>query len=133
MEIEAPFRIQAKELYLTYPRCFLLPAMCLDYLLEKFEPKRKVLKWCMGVEAHQDGTPHLHVYLLLDKAIDTIDCHFADIDFEDEGGPVYHGHYRAVGNTDEDTVKVLGYCRKEGNILTNLAPDEVPLKKSVHK
>lgn len=65
-----PFRIQAKNLFLTYPRCLETKSALIDFLKEKLY-NRNVLYICVSEELHEDGVPHLHAFVSLDKKLDT--------------------------------------------------------------
>lgn len=55
------FRISAKNLYLTYPKCPITPLYCLEQLQIHFS--NHTFKHSICQENHQDGTLHLHVLL----------------------------------------------------------------------
>lgn len=62
-----PFRLAARSVFLTYPRCSASGQELLDFLCG-LEPT-----WVyatVGTEAHQDGTPHLHALVLFSKKRD---------------------------------------------------------------
>lgn len=66
----ARFRVQAIKVFLTYAQCHLTK----EYVLEQLTlPTNSwtVDDYAIGLEQHQDGNPHLHVYL---KFVDKIDC-----------------------------------------------------------
>jgi len=95
------FRIQGKNLWLTYPRCTLAPAYALELLTQKFLPKG--VTYGRAVSAlHQDGTPHLHIILCLDGTIDKRSARFADLN-------AYHGNYR-VFHDAKDFHNIMKYC-----------------------
>ncbi len=101
------YRLSAKRLFLTYPRCTVEKALVCQ---------RAQLHWrgdlesvVIAQEKHQDGGLHLHVLIILKNALDTTDPHFADFLVEQ------HGSYEAVRNLK----KTLRYMTKEDeNIFT---------------
>jgi len=91
------FRLCGKNLFLTYPKC----------LLEKIHVQEFILS-LVGVEymlvareLHQDGTPHIHVFLTLKKKLDTTSAKYFDI-------AGYHGNYQTARDSDD----VIAYLNK---------------------
>lgn len=98
------FRIDASHWFLTYPMCPTHP----DDALALFQSKGKdIEQYCIAQEKHEDGSPHLHCYLLLKKRFNCRDEHFWDLG-------LYHGNYQAVKSPE----KVLAYCKKDGNYIS---------------
>jgi len=69
------FHLQAKRFFLTYPQCDLDKTMVADWLLSQ----HGVHQCIVAEEKHEDGNPHLHVYLTFEKAkriskADHFDC-----------------------------------------------------------
>lgn len=64
------FRISAKNLYLTYPKCDISPTDCLQQLKDKFPNNTFTHSICQ--EDHEDGTVHLHVLLCFVQKVN--DC-----------------------------------------------------------
>ena len=50
------FRLAAKHLFLTYPKCNLEPKDA----LEQFNTKLNIKEYIISQESHQDGDKHLH-------------------------------------------------------------------------
>ena len=61
-------------------------------------------------EMHEDGKPHIHVFILLKSAYDCRDPQFWDLQV---GDTVYHGNYQKCRNIDD----VVKYIKKDGDIL----------------
>jgi hypothetical protein len=60
------FRIESKQLFLTYPQCILEPAYVAQYFKDQF--RLNILKEYLIVrEFHRDGRPHIHAYLSFKK------------------------------------------------------------------
>jgi len=98
------FRIKAKNLFLTYPQCLEEPQHLIDFLLEKLASKEPVyILVCQ--EEHEDGTPHLHAFVSLNKTLDTRNARFFD------SGDI-HGNYQAAN----DPKAVYQYVTKDGNL-----------------
>ena len=55
--------------------------------MELLKPKRPVKGMVVASEKHEDGSPHLHAFVLLKSRYDCTNCHFWDINVGDE---VYH-------------------------------------------
>lgn len=99
-----PFRLKAKNLFLTYPQCLEEPQGLIDFLLEKLESKEP-LYIVVSQEEHEDGTPHLHAFISLNKTLDTRNARFFD------SGDI-HGNYQAAN----DPKAVYQYVIKDGNL-----------------
>lgn len=103
------YRLTGKHLFLTYPKCTLEPEDALAALqLIAIEHNHTFVKYLVAQELHKDGTPHLHVYLLLGDRVDTRDPRYWDI----EG---FHGDYQACRSPN----RVKTYCSKDSNFLSN--------------
>lgn len=89
------FRLQAQNLYLTYPHCGMDHELAIQLLTTKLtNTKRSVKDWLICTEPHADGTPHLHVVLWLSSTVDSRNAHFADLIVGNT--EQYHGHYEAM-------------------------------------
>lgn len=95
-----PFRLSARNLYLTYPHCPLPIPTIIGLLNEKFARYHRVIEnWLACLEKHADDTMHAHVVLWLDGRVDTRDALFADLSFGTGSFPqVYHGNYQTMLN-----------------------------------
>nr|ANA76338.1 replication-associated protein [Euphorbia caput-medusae latent virus] len=102
------FRLQGKSIFLTYPKCPLLPIFLIDYLyqlLNNFNPT--YARVC--TENHQDGEPHLHCLVQMDKRFNTTNQRFFDIK-DPNGVATYHPNCQ-VPRRDAD---VADYIAKGG-------------------
>jgi hypothetical protein len=91
-------RLQGKNFFLTYPKCYLTRDIVLSLLLEKLPDIVYVL---IALESHKDGTPHIHVYLSVKTKLRSSDNKFFDI-------ATFHGNYQTVRDPDD----VIAYVRK---------------------
>lgn len=103
------FRFQAKNVFLTYPRLDLAPAILLAHI--------KKLVACTYVivsrELHEDGHPHLHAYASFQAKLRTSDCAFFDLD----------GHHPNIQSA-RNVADVINYIKKDGDFLEDgTAPD----------
>lgn len=102
-----PFRLHGTNLFLTYPQCGLLPTEAEATL----KLKLKHYEWSVwGKELHDDGAPHLHVFVRL-----TTPCNFKSatcLDLVGPGGVVSHGNYQVA----RDPKASLDYCVKDNNV-----------------
>ena len=101
------FRLAAKNIGMTYPRCGLTKETVLEVIKEKFGILLK--GYVISVEQHQDGTPHVHVFVRLSRVKNICSARWLDI-----GG--IHGKYEAVRSVDA----WLAYVIKNNDYLTNL-------------
>ena len=71
----ANFRFSASTIFLTYPQCTLTKEELLTELYVLFDVK----EYCIALELHSDGHPHLHAFLKLQSKINRTVCTFADV------------------------------------------------------
>ena len=100
------FRVSSKTWFLTYPHCGISKDIARELLTAKLGVKGGVV----AAEAHQDGTPHIHVFLLLTERYDCRNAKFWDLVIGDKS---YHGNYQKCRNIDD----VVKYIKKDGDIL----------------
>ncbi|AGT45473.1 RepA [Chickpea chlorosis virus] len=100
------FRLQTKYVFLTYPHCSSSATSLRDFLWEKLS-RFAIFFIAVATELHQDGTPHLHCLLQLDKRGDIRDPSFFDF----EGN---HPNIQPAKNSEQ----VLDYISKDGNVIT---------------
>lgn len=99
-----PFEINTKNLFLTYPKCDVPVNEAFGYFTVTYKPA----KLLVAHEFHQDGTNHLHVFMLLDAPVRTKNAHYFDL----HGS---HGNYQGCRSPKH----VLKYCRKGGDYKAN--------------
>lgn len=106
------FRVNALNVFLTYPKCPLPKEEVQELLLDKF----KRIQWMVvAFERHQDGSPHIHVQIHFEMKVDFRTPDFADlIGYDDQNNEiVYHGNYQPTRS-----IKSVGkYCTKESDFL----------------
>lgn len=103
-----PWKCNARQFFLTYPQCDMLP----DDALQQYECVLSIKDYIVAREPHKDGNMHLHVYIMLDKRKMCKASHF---DLKD-GDVTYHGNYQSCRNGH----KVQKYCKKGGVYITNM-------------
>lgn len=97
-------RINAKNLFLTYPKNDLEPVDVMNKIIEHFGME-EISYICVGQEEHKDKTLHLHACVCLKEKCDIKD---AGPLIESWGGK--HGNYRNARSVSN----VLQYCIKGG-------------------
>nr|AFD63082.1 replication associated protein [Tobacco yellow dwarf virus-A] len=100
------FRLQTKYVFLTYPRCSSSAENLRDFLWDKLS-SFAIFFIAIATELHQDGTPHLHCLIQLDKRSNIRDPSFFDL----EGN---HPNIQPAKNSEQ----VLEYISKDGNVIT---------------
>lgn len=115
------FHITAKHLFFTYAQCPVSKEFAYDFLERTFDFD----KCAVAEELHQDGSPHLHAYVLLKRRRDFRSPTFADIIGPD--GSIYHGNYQSCRSFKA----VFKYVNKGGNVKANFTIDD--LKVSTRK
>ena len=64
----------------------------------------------MSQEAHSDGTPHLHAFIVLDVRLRTRDAKFADLT---SSAGIAHGNYQVAKNY----MFVIKYVTKDNDFI----------------
>lgn len=100
------FRLSAKNLFLTYPRCDLDPERARLHLLGTLGIAN-ILYMVIAREQHQDGTPHLHVCIALATKVNIRDPAALDLP------PDWHGNYQGVRNMKQ----TIRYVKKDGEFI----------------
>ena len=104
------FRINAKSVFLTYPKCLLSKEQLMNALNEL---KHKYSYTICCIEQHKDGTPHLHCVLKFIKKVDIrSECYF------DING--YHPNIQTTKNINAS----INYIKKDGNYLESGSLEE---------
>lgn len=100
----AKFYLCAQGFFLTYPHCSLTK----DEVHEQLEKCGEILNGVIAVEAHEDGTPHVHAYIRYTKQKHVRQANFFDLK---KGEEVFHGNYQTARNA----IAVSKYCKKDGD------------------
>ncbi len=96
------FKLKAKNLLLTWPRNDKTPQEIIDGILLFFESRVPSPEWIVCVqETHEDGSPHIHAVLRLDKQATIRGAATLDI----VAGK--HGDYKAIGRGLKRAVRYL--------------------------
>ncbi|ATG71340.1 replication associated protein [Gopherus associated circular DNA virus 1] len=104
------FHLNAKTLFLTYPQCDLPREEALSLLEAAFMTRqRRIIEYLIASEKHADGTPHLHCFVKLNKAVNL--KRPTELDLKN-----HHGNYQSCRSPEA----VRRYCSKDGNFLTNI-------------
>lgn len=115
------FRMYAKQYILTFPQCDVKKEVAVERIQQKWKSELKGYIVCE--EAHKDGTPHLHVFLLFQQRKQFLkpDC------FDFIGGK--HGNYQ-VAKSVRGSVQ---YVTKAGNYLVEGLDVDAIIKKKASK
>ena len=104
------FRLSAKSVFLTYPKCSVSKASALRQLRNK----KETAYICVSHEKHSDNTDHLHALVQYDEKFITTNQKFFDLeDEEDEEGTIFHGNYQGARDADN----VLEYIKKDKDYI----------------
>jgi len=91
-EMNNSFRLNARNLFLTYPKCTLELSEAFNQL--KLKLSNLIIEdYIISREFHADGTPHLHAYLKLNKPLNTYNPLYLDLSKEQE---IFHGKYESA-------------------------------------
>lgn len=102
------FLISAKKLYLTYSKCELELETIIEILREKLS-SYIVKEWIIVREYHENGEPHVHVYLKTLKKAIIKSASFLDLK------EIYHGNYQSARKSNS----VIEYMLKSIPIKTD--------------
>lgn len=93
------FRISAKNLFLTYPKCPIQPQEAALLIKEIFK-RSSIVYLQIAQETHQDLSLHLHVLICLEQKKATTSAVFADLHIKNTNGEIvsYHGNYQSARN-----------------------------------
>lgn len=112
------FRLNAKNLFLTWPKNNVDSGTILNRIMEKFGVDN-VSYVCVSEEEHADGSPHLHAVVCLKKP-----CDIRNVATLDEVGGK-HGNYQSARNVKD----VYEYVRKGGNFKEQGTPPQICMQK----
>nr|AWK29721.1 replication initiator protein [Ageratum enation virus] len=105
------FKINAKNYFLTYPKCSLTKEEALSQLLNLQTPtNKKYIKICR--ELHEDGSPHLHVLIQFEGKYQCKNQRFFDMVSPNRSAHFHPNIQRAKSSTD-----VKSYIDKDGDTL----------------
>lgn len=103
------FRVNSKQIFLTYPQCTLTK----DELLNELNV-HNVEYYVISSEQHQDGSPHLHAYISLKKKINSLNPTV----FDARG---FHPNIQSARSKKA----VISYVKKAGDYISNILEDSV--------
>lgn len=98
------FRINAQQVFLTYPKCELKP----EELLNELNAVRAVKEYVIGREQHQDGTHHLHAYIFFVNKLNSTNERVLDV-------LGYHPNVQSARNKKA----VISYVKKGGDYISS--------------
>ena len=116
------FRLRSRRYFLTYPR---LPAeysdlkeLALTNYERIFEMTRTDFVYVISKELHEDGTPHLHVFLEFKSPMQIYSSTKFDLIIDSNS---YHGNYQVVKNEHSTLQYIIKSVDKIEDVLTNKA------------
>ncbi|ADN85598.1 AC1 gene product [Tomato leaf curl Ranchi virus] len=105
------FKINAKNYFLTYPKCSLAKEEALSQLLNIQTPtSKKFIRICR--ELHEDGTPHLHVLIQFEGKFQCRNNRFFDLT-----SPTRSAHFHPNIQGAKSSSDVKTYMEKDGDVL----------------
>lgn len=103
------FRLNALQLFLTYPQC----SISKELMLQKLKAIYDIDKYIISQEKHEDGNLHLHCYVKLNKVINIRNDKKFDVM---EGDKTYHPNIQSC----KAPKKVMSYVIKDKDYITNI-------------
>ncbi|AAO25671.1 replicase [Tomato leaf curl Gujarat virus] len=105
------FKINAKNYFLTYPKCSLTKEEALSQLLNLQTPTfKKFIRICR--ELHDDGTPHLHVLIQFEGKFQCKNNRFFDLT-----SPTRSAHFHPNIQGAKSSSDVKSYMEKDGDVI----------------
>nr|AHN95439.1 replication-associated protein [Tomato yellow leaf curl virus-Oman] len=105
------FKINAKNYFLTYPKCSLTKEEALSQLLNLQTPtSKKFIRICR--ELHENGIPHLHVLIQFEGKFQCKNNRFFDLT-----SPTRSAHFHPNIQGAKSSSDVKTYMEKDGDIL----------------
>nr|ADN85607.1 replication initiator protein [Tomato leaf curl Gujarat virus] len=105
------FKINAKNYFLTYPKCSLTKEEALSQLLNLQTPTfKKFIRICR--ELHDDGTPHLHVLIQFEGKSQCKNNRFFDLT-----SPTRSAHFHPNIQGAKSSSDVKSYMEKDGDVV----------------
>nr|QCC20224.1 AC1 [Tomato leaf curl virus] len=105
------FKINAKNYFLTYPKCSLTKEEALSQLLNLQTPtSKKFIRICR--ELHEDGTPHLHVLIQFEGKFQCKNNRFFDLT-----SPTRSAHFHPNFQGAKSSSDVKSYMEKDGDVV----------------
>jgi len=99
MKDKKSFRLRTKRFFLTYPQLPLvdnLQEQAITNFERVFMMKRDNFRYVISEESHEDGNPHLHVYLEFDSVQGIYSQTKLDLVLKGIGEQSFHGNYQTV-------------------------------------
>ncbi|ABM60793.1 replication protein [Boerhavia yellow spot virus] len=111
MPLAKRFRLQAKNIFLTYPKCSLTKEAALQQIRSLQLPSnKKYIKICR--ELHENGEPHLHVLLQLEGKVQITNQRQFDL-----VSPTRSAHFHPNIQGAKSSSDVKSYIDKDGDTL----------------
>lgn len=98
------FRFDAKQVFLTWPRCSFEPEDILANVALNIGPTYEIAKWAICQEVHEDGYYHAHALLEFNKRFNSRNERVFDID----------GHHPRIEKRRGTVDQAIEYIEKEG-------------------
>jgi hypothetical protein len=94
-----------------------LEEIALSHFENSFKMKRKDFQYLTSVEFHEDGNPHLHVYLEFGMPQSIYSESKLDIKIGDSS---FHGNYQSVKSSNATIQYVIKVAGRFDNLNTNM-------------
>nr|ADB81087.1 AC1 [Tomato leaf curl Bangalore virus] len=105
------FKINAKNYFLTYPKCSLTKEEALSQLINlQTTTSKKFIRICR--EGHEDGTPHLHVLIQFEGKFQCKNNRFFDLT-----SPTRSAHFHPNIQGAKSSSDVKSYMEKDGDVI----------------
>lgn len=111
-----PFRLQSKHILLTYPRCDVDKSDLLADLVALLAPYSPHIR--VARELHEDGSPHLHSFIRLDRKPNIRSERFFDL----------RGHHPNIDGRIRNPQATFDYVSKDGDFCDHGQPGTLTTK-----
>lgn len=111
-----PFRLQSKHIFLTYPRCDVDKTALLAHLVDILDPYTPHIR--VARELHEDGSPHLHSFIRLDRKPNIRSERFFD----------FNGHHPNIDGRIRNPQATFDYVSKDNDFIDHGTPGSLTTK-----
>lgn len=108
------FKFNARTVFLTFPQC----SLSKEEVLQGLQQVADIQDYIVSLEAHKDGTPHVHAVVRFASRFHTTNSRAFDLQN-------FHPNIKTL-KTQSDFKRVAKYVKKDGDYLTNISESLSP-------
>lgn len=108
------FKFNAKQVFLTYPKC----SLSKEFVLEGLKQIADVQDYTVASEKHEDQTDHIHAVICYTNKVHTTNSRIFDLEN-------FHPNIKTL-KTKADFVRATKYVKKDGSFVSNVCDKLTP-------